>query len=121
MMRKPSFQHGFSLLEVLISALLFSVSLLGLLQYHHILLQAFHRHWQVRQAWSAAHQSLDAFIISGPLDSGVEKLEVGWQQTITTSVVDGQCRQMTSTVTTPQDKQAKLSRLLCTENNELEK
>ena len=43
-------RNGFSLPEVLVAALLFSVSLLGLLQYHQVLLQSFQRQWHYRQA-----------------------------------------------------------------------
>uniref|UniRef100_UPI003CF966E9 type IV pilus modification PilV family protein n=1 Tax=Serratia bockelmannii TaxID=2703793 RepID=UPI003CF966E9 len=44
-------RNGFSLPVVLVAALLFSVSLLGLIQYHQVLLQSFQRQWDYRLAW----------------------------------------------------------------------
>ena len=62
-------RNGFSLPEVLVAALLFSVSLLGLLQYYQVQLQSFQRQWHYRQAWVMAHQQLEAFAVIGRLDA----------------------------------------------------
>ena len=56
----PRNQQGFSLPEALIAALFFSVSLLGVLQYHQALLKGFSSLWQQRQAWSVLHQHIDS-------------------------------------------------------------
>ncbi len=108
-MEKQQCQYGFSLLEVLIALLLYSVSLLGLLQYHQVLLQAFHRHWQAREAWSLAHQNLDIFSVRGSFN---ETAKPGWKQYIRVST-RGECQQVSALVITPHNLRAELSRWLC--------
>ncbi len=106
-------QQGFFLLEIMIAVLLFSVSLLGLSQYHHVLLQTFHYHWQERLAWSLAHQYLDIFFINHSINADVITLQSGWQQKITSGEVHAYCRQIIAVVITPQNQQAELSRWHC--------
>ncbi|MDC6117767.1 prepilin-type N-terminal cleavage/methylation domain-containing protein [Serratia rubidaea] len=103
-------QQGFSLPEVLIAALLFSVSLLGLLQYHQVLLQGLQRQWQYRQAWSLAHQQLERLAAGSDVD---DVLASGWRRELQHGEVDGVCRQLTVTITTPLRQQARLSRWYC--------
>ncbi|HEJ9097373.1 TPA: prepilin-type N-terminal cleavage/methylation domain-containing protein [Serratia odorifera] len=103
-------QRGFSLPEVLIAALLFSVSLLGLLQYHQVLLQGFQRQWQSRQAWALAHQQLERD--AAGLE-GVETLASGWRRELQHSGEDGACHRLTVTIQTPQRQRIQLGRWYC--------
>ncbi|MEB6336684.1 prepilin-type N-terminal cleavage/methylation domain-containing protein [Serratia rhizosphaerae] len=103
-------QRGFSLPEVLIAALLFSVSLLGLLQYHQVLLQGLQRQWQYRQAWSLAHQQLEQLAAGRDAD---DAMAPGWRRELQYGDIDGACRQVTVTIATPLHQQAQLSRWYC--------
>ncbi|AYZ30094.1 prepilin-type N-terminal cleavage/methylation domain-containing protein [Serratia sp. FDAARGOS_506] len=105
-------RNGFSLPEVLVAALLFSVSLLGLLQYHQVLLQSFQRQWHYRQAWVLAHQQLEAFAVTGRLEE--EPLLEGWRRETALGDVDSDCRRLMVRVQTPQRQWATLSRWYCT-------
>ncbi|HEI8868412.1 prepilin-type N-terminal cleavage/methylation domain-containing protein [Serratia sp. AKBS12] len=103
-------QRGFSLPEVLIAALLFSVSLLGLLQYHQALLQGFQRQWQSRQAWALAHQQLERHAAG---IEGVETLPPGWRREVQHSREDDACHRLTVTIQTPQRQRIQLGRWYC--------
>ena len=74
------------------AALLFSVSLLGLLQYHQVLLETF-----------AVTGRLDA---EPPLD--------GWRREAALDDAESDCRRLTVRVQTPQRQWATLSRWYCT-------
>lgn len=106
-------QQGFSLPEVMIAALLFAVSLLGLLQYHQVLLQSFQRQWQYRQAWSLAHQQLDVFAATGRVDAGLPLSAPGWLLDTELSTPQAFCQRLTVKIQTPQRQWAKLSRWYC--------
>ena len=67
------------------AALLFSVSLLGLLQYHQVLLQSFQRQW-LPASLGLAHQQLEAFAVTGRLEA--EPLPEGWRRE--TALDDGE-------------------------------
>jgi prepilin peptidase dependent protein C len=103
-------RDGFSLPEVLVAALLFAVSLLGLLQYHQVLLQSFQRQWQYRQAWSLAHRQLEVFAATGQNDV---ELPVGWRRELQFSGAEPGCRRLLVKVQTPQRQWAELSRWYC--------
>ncbi|BEO39143.1 MULTISPECIES: prepilin-type N-terminal cleavage/methylation domain-containing protein [Serratia] len=105
-------RNGFSLPEVLVAALLFSVSLLGLLQYHQVLLQSFQRQWHYRQAWILAHQQLEAFAVTGRPDA--EPPPEGWRRETVLEGADVGCRRLTASIQTPQRQWATLSRWYCT-------
>ncbi|ENY0911532.1 prepilin-type N-terminal cleavage/methylation domain-containing protein [Serratia marcescens] len=105
-------RNGFSLPEVLVAALLFSVSLLGLLQYHQVLLQSFQRQWHYRQAWALAHQQLEAFAVTGRLEA--ESPPEGWRRETALDDAENDCRRLTVRVQTPQRQWATLSRWYCT-------
>jgi len=103
-------QAGFSLPSLLLAALFFSVSLLGLLQYHQVLLQAFQRQAQLHQAWQLAHQQLEIHAAGGhqPLS-----LPVGWQLQQQTDRVQPACERLSVRVITRDQQQAYLQRWYC--------
>lgn len=105
-------RNGFSLPEVLVAALLFAVSLLGLLQYHQVLLQSFQRQWQYRQAWSLTHQQLEVFAATGRTDA--EPPPSGWRRELQLDSADAGCRRLVVKIQTPQRQWAELSRWYCT-------
>ncbi|KHN51249.1 prepilin-type N-terminal cleavage/methylation domain-containing protein [Pectobacterium fontis] len=110
-------QSGFSLPETLVAALLFAVSLMGLLQYHQILQQSFQHQWQQRQAWRLAIQQLEAYEagVSYPsdVDNTVSLPGKNWQFSVSEQLQNGECRQVTARVMTPRRYQATLNRWFC--------
>ena len=91
-------RNGFSLPEVLVAALLFSVS--------------FQRQWHYRQAWALAHQQLEAFAVTGRLEA--ESPPEGWRRETALDDAESDCRRLTIRVQTPQRQWATLSRWYCT-------
>lgn len=115
---KPSgnrYQRGFSLPEVLVAALLFAVSLLGLLQYHQALLQAFQRQWQYRQAWSLAHQQLEMLTVEAIVPESALALPPNWQIAVETATRQSPCQRRTVKIQTPLRQQVVLSRWYCSQ------
>ena len=106
-------QCGFSLPETLAAALFFSVSLLGLLQYHEVLQQAFRHQWQQRQAWRLASQQLDAYETGMNDEATVATPEAGWRFHLLEQTHGADCLRITATATTPRQYQAKLTRWVC--------
>ncbi|KAA8997773.1 potassium:proton antiporter [Affinibrenneria salicis] len=110
---RPRRQTGFSLTETLIAALLFSLSLAGLLQYHQAVQQAFARSGQMHQAWRLAHQALEVW------PAGVDTLlsafqrQNGWRVSQTTQPVENNCVRVKVRVHTPARAQAELARWFC--------
>ncbi len=106
-------QLGFSLPEALIAALFFSVSLLGLLQYHQSLLQGFSSLWQQRQAWSLLHQHIDPIelgmfdesLITGTISNGIYRQSIGR--------IDGECTELNFTLAGQYHQRVALSRWFC--------
>lgn len=109
-------QRGIGLVETAIAALLFAVSVLGLLQYHQKLQQAFVHQWQQRQAWLLAYQQLAIYAAGqGSEASKLLKRDLpsGWQLQLTEQIQTVACRRVSSAVTTPQNYQARLNRWFC--------
>ncbi|QTF09610.1 potassium:proton antiporter [Brenneria izadpanahii] len=106
-------QNGFSLPETLAAALLFSVSLLGLLQYHEVLQQAFLHQWQQRQAWRLASQQLETYEAGMKYDAIIARSEHGWRFNLQEQRQSAECRKVTVTAITPRRYQAQLTRWFC--------
>lgn len=116
--RLRSRQSGFSLPETLVAALLFAVSLMGLLQYHQILQQSFQHQLQQRQAWRFAMQQLEAYEADMPyhpsdLGNIASLASKNWQFSVSEQLQNGECRQVTARVMTPRRYQATLNRWFC--------
>ncbi|MEI7307847.1 prepilin-type N-terminal cleavage/methylation domain-containing protein [Pectobacterium carotovorum] len=116
--RLMSRQYGFSLPETLVAALLFAVSLMGLLQYHQILQQSFQHQLQQRQAWRFAMQQLEAYEADMPyhpsdLDNIASLAGKNWQFSVSEQRQNGECLQVTARVMTPRRYQATLNRWFC--------
>lgn len=106
-------QSGFSLPETLAAALLFAVSLLGLLQYHEVLQHSFQHQWQQRQAWRLASQQLEAYETGMKYDTTIAVLENGWRFNLLEQSRSAGCLRVTATATTPRQYQAQLTRWVC--------
>lgn len=103
-------------METAIAALFFAISVLGLLQYHQRLQQAFVHQWQQRQAWRLAYQQLAIYAAGrgGETLTLLERgLSPGWQLDLTEQFQTAACLRVSSTVTTPQHYQARLYRWFC--------
>ncbi len=113
--RRLTYQQGFSLPEVVIAALLLSVSLLGLLQYQQTLLQRFQQQWQLRQAWSLAQQNIEILTNKDTFLSGAQLPEPAknWQYTQSREPLAEDCIKLNVRVTTPQKQNVNLSRWFC--------
>ncbi|XYQ55997.1 prepilin-type N-terminal cleavage/methylation domain-containing protein [Pectobacterium carotovorum] len=116
--RLRSRQSGFSLPETLVAALLFAVSLVGLLQYQQILQQSFQHQLQQRQAWRFAMQQLEAYEADMPyhpsdLDNIASLASKNWQFSVSEQRQNAECRQVTARVMTPRRYQATLNRWFC--------
>lgn len=106
-------QHGFSLPEVLIAALFFSISLLGLLQYHQALLQGFTTLWQQRQAWLWLHQHIERQGKTEPEEWLTPEVNAGWHYRQFIKRIDGDCREFHFTLITRYKLRAEFSRWFC--------
>jgi len=118
-------QSGFSLLETLIAAVLFSVSLTGLLQYHlilqrslqyqyHLILQrSLQYQWQQRQAWRWVNEQLEAQDAGVPVQTVTASLPEGWTSSLNVQPYGPQCQRVTAAVVTPRHYSASLTRWLC--------
>ncbi|QUT16384.1 prepilin-type N-terminal cleavage/methylation domain-containing protein [Rahnella inusitata] len=110
MTEKEINQQGFSLPEVMIAALLLSVSVLGLLNYFQSLSQGFMRQWQVQQAWSEAHSELEAYSVSG---NGTQLMIKDWEYQISGFSAGQRCILVSVIIRSPAQYQARLQRLVC--------
>lgn len=125
-------QRGFSLPETLVAALLLTVSLLGLLQYHQILQQSFLHQWQQRQAWRLLVQQLEAYEAgvkytigfndnAGSNDKISDKTALDratgsgqeWRFSLSEQMMTAECRKVTAAIVTPGNYQAQLTRWFC--------
>ncbi len=107
------YQHGFSLPEALIAALFFSVSLLGLLQYHQSLLQGFSSLWQRRQAWTLLHQHIESVVDGLPERPLNTEMKPDWRYRQSIGRTDGECTEFHYTLAIQQNYRTELSRWFC--------
>ncbi|MBO8134098.1 MULTISPECIES: prepilin-type N-terminal cleavage/methylation domain-containing protein [Dickeya] len=103
---------GFSLPETLVAALLFAVSLVGLLQYHQVLQQSLLHQMQQRQAWRLAHQQLETEGADS-VSSSSRSVPAGWRVSREEQRHPPACRRVTVTVVTPYRYRAVLGRWFC--------
>ncbi|CNK99742.1 prepilin peptidase dependent protein C [Yersinia aldovae] len=106
-------QYGFSLPEALVAALFFSISLLGLLQYHQALLQGFSSLWQQRQAWTLLHQHIESVVYGRPEKAFNAEMNPDWQYRQLIGRTDGECTEFNFSLTFRQKPRAELSRWFC--------
>ncbi|WP_159565877.1 type IV pilus modification PilV family protein [Budvicia diplopodorum] len=102
---------GFSLLEVLIAMVLFSISLLGLLRYQQVLLAQFSHYADAQYAWRLANQALD--IYPAVIDNEQKLLAGQWVLNVNAVAVLPGCEQVGAQVTAPGNIDVTLTRLIC--------
>ncbi|AKJ43081.1 prepilin-type N-terminal cleavage/methylation domain-containing protein [Pragia fontium] len=106
-----SSQAGFSLIEVLVAMVLFSITILGLLKYQQVLTAQFSHYADSQSAWRLVAQALDIYPAKIENDSRLDKGH--WQlNTQITPMVNG-CNKVTVRVTAPGKIEAVLDRWFC--------
>nr|WP_255475403.1 MULTISPECIES: prepilin-type N-terminal cleavage/methylation domain-containing protein [unclassified Gilliamella] len=99
---------GFSLIEVMIATLLFSIIMLGFINYQQTLLNK-HRYFANNlRANKIAFQLLDSY----PYTSH-KIIPSGWQYKITNKIYNAQCKMVVITVSTPNKQVVKQQRFFC--------
>lgn len=107
----PESSAGFSLLDVLIAMVLFSISLLGLLNYQQVLLAQFNHYANAQHAWRLANQALDIYPATIENDP---KLQAGpWRLNVNTVAVLSGCEKVIAQVTAPGNIDVTLVRWIC--------
>ncbi|MCD1125108.1 prepilin-type N-terminal cleavage/methylation domain-containing protein [Jinshanibacter sp. LJY008] len=107
-------QGGFSLLEVLISMLLFSITIMGLLSYQQVLLAQFNLYTDSQYAWRLAAQALDIY---PDLIEQEPKLKSGqWHLNILTAPMGNGCQKITAQVMMPGKQSVELEKWQCDES-----
>lgn len=106
-------QQGFSLPDVLLAVLLFSMTLLGLLRYQQVLLQQLTAHRHQQQAWLLAQSALEGYQWPQSVNSLSLNLPQGWQHNWQQQSQGLGCQMVTVTVTPPLGKEARLTRWFC--------
>lgn len=102
---------GFSLLEVLIAIMLFSITLLGLLRYQQVLIAQFSHYADVQYAWRLANQALD--IYPAPIDDE-QRLQTGlWMLNLSAVSTLSGCEKVYAQVTAPGNIDITLTRWFC--------
>lgn len=100
--------NGFSVIEVMIAILLFSIILLGFINYQQLLLHK-HRHWlSTRQANQIAFQLLESYPqIAEP------RLPAEWSYNINNLSINNHCKMVFVSITLQQQKKIQQQRLFC--------
>lgn len=99
---------GFSLIEVMIATLLFSIIMLGFINYQQALLNK-HRYFaNYLRANKIAFQLLDSY----PYIPN-EIIPSGWRYTITSKRYNAQCKMVVITVSAPNKQVVKQQRFFC--------
>lgn len=99
---------GFSLLEVLIAALLFAIIMLGLLNYQQALINQHHYFYSQLRADQIAFQLLDSYPY---LANHI--VPTDWQYHIDSTLYNQQCKMVSITITPPNKKVIQQQRLIC--------
>lgn len=94
-------QQGFSLIEVLVGLLIFSLSLTALLQYQRALGQGFVKQWHQRMAWHVAAQCIEGHKVDG------------WQTQLQVQEGPANCQLLSAQVYRTLGTEARLNTLRC--------
>ncbi|OCG43765.1 hypothetical protein A9G35_09575 [Gilliamella sp. Choc5-1] len=99
---------GFSLIEVMITTLLFSIIMLGFINYQQALLNK-HRYFANNlRANKIAFQLLDSYPYTNQ-----QIIPSGWQYKITSKIYNTECKMVEITVSTPNKQIIKQQRFFC--------
>ena len=108
---EPESSAGFSLLEVLIAMVLFSISLLGLLNYQQVLIAQFTHYANAQHAWRLANQALDIYPAA---IENEQKLQAGlWMLNVNAISMSSGCEKVIAQVTAPGNIDVTLVRWIC--------
>lgn len=110
---KMSRQGGFSLLEVLISMLLFSITIMGLLRYQQVLLAQFNFYTDSQYAWRLAAQALD--IYPEAIEQEPRLKSAQWHLNIQTSSMGDGCLKIIAQVIISATQGVELEKWQCDE------
>ncbi|MDF7670193.1 prepilin-type N-terminal cleavage/methylation domain-containing protein [Orbaceae bacterium ESL0721] len=100
--------NGFSLIEVLIAALLFAILLLGLTSYQQKLMARHHAFYNRLQAERIAFQLLESYP-----NSPTNIIPPNWHHQITNSFYTAECRIISITITLPTQQKIVQKRVFC--------
>lgn len=104
---KPSI-NGFGVIEIMIAILLFSIILLGFINYQQRLLHK-HRHWlSTRQANQIAFQLLESYP-----QITEHRLPAEWSYNINSLSINSHCKMVFVSITLQQQKKIQQQRLFC--------
>lgn len=99
---------GFSVIEVLIALLLFSISILGLIEYQQALIARHQTFYTQLKANQLAFQLLDSYP-----NSATQLVPNGWQYTLYSLDYRPKCKMVFVTITPPHSPRVNQQRLLC--------
>lgn len=109
MINQPGYlQQGFSLVEVLIATLLFSMTMIALLNYQQTLLTSVTMQQNHQQAWRIAFQQLDIYPNIEP-----KLLPSRWHSQLSVIKQRGSCRMIQATVIPDVGAKVELQRWFC--------
>lgn len=101
-------QQGFSLVEALIAALIFSITIIALLNYQQTLLTSVTMQQNHQKAWRIAFQQLDIYPDIEP-----NLLPDRWHSQLSVIKQSGSCRMIQATVVPDVGDKAELQRWFC--------
>ncbi|MFQ0997969.1 prepilin-type N-terminal cleavage/methylation domain-containing protein [Gilliamella sp. BG6] len=99
---------GFSLIEVMIATLLFSIIMLGFVNYQQALFYKHHYFTNYLRANKIAFQLLDSY----PYTTN-QIIPSGWHYKLTSKTYNAQCKMVVITVNAPNKQVTKQQRLFC--------
>lgn len=103
--------NGFSLIEVMVATLLFSIMLLGFINYQQVIVKQYHFLSNRLKADKIAFALLDSYPQNA--DKIIPK---GWRYAIQTQPLNTQCKMVLVIITIPNEKEIQQQRLFCNES-----